>query len=597
MKIKVSDYIANFYLSKGIDKAFVLTGGCIIHVIDSIGTLKGIDYVPMLHEQSAAMAADAYARVTGKPGLIAVTSGPGATNLLTGICCSYYDSIPVIAITGQVPTNYLKQNIETRQLGFQETDVVSIFKSVTKYSKLIENAKDIRYELEKSYYIANTGRKGPVLLDICENVLFSYVNEKELNGFSIEHEKLENKFDEINTDLIYEEIVKSNRPILVLGGGVRNSVEKKELLKLVDKLSIPVMLTWGGFDLIDHNHRLFAGGFGVTSPRSGNFNIQNADLIISIGTRFDTHEIGTKPETFARNARKIVVDIDQGEINKYKDIGLKIDISVLSPADLFIDSMLLNNKYIIKENLIWREKIKEWKNRYPICTKSHIEQKKYVNPYAFFNVLEKYIPNNSVVVTDCGSNLIWTMQSLSLKNNQQVISAFNHSPMGYSMAASIGAAIAEPERTIVCIIGDGGFYINVQELAVISKHKLKIKIFVMNNHCHGIIQGTQNAWLEGRHHASSPDYGMLPDPNITKIGLSYDIKTINVDLNEKINEILNIVFSNSDPELINLHMLQENQIEPKLMHGRPIEDSHPLLSREELSSNMLIPIIDIVGKI
>ena len=588
MKVKVSDYIANFYASKGIDVAFVLTGGCIIHFIDSIAKHDRIKYIPMLHEQSAAMAADAYARISDKPGLAATTSGPGATNLLTGICCAYYDSIPLIAITGQVSAKFLKNDLPTRQFGFQETDVKSIYQSVTKYSSLVTDPQKIRFELEKSFYIANSGRKGPVLLDITEDVLFGYVEEDNLEGFTALEDEYKSNLYNNELTKIREQVINSKRPVLVLGAGATEA-SNEEVVKAAQKLGIPVLLTWGAYHLSAYLGELFCGGFGVTSPRSGNFLIQNSDLIIAIGTRFDTHEIGSNVDLFAPKAKRVVIDIDQGEIDKLKKIGFQIDLEICISSNKFIN--LINNpdfKLPSIDRNVWFQMNINWINKYPICHSSHKSQKTLVNPYYFFKKLGKVLPDRCVVVTDCGSNLIWTMQSLIPRNGQRIISAFNHSPMGYSIAGSIGAFFAKPEGPpIVCIIGDGGFQINVQELAVISRHNLNIKIFVMNNHCHGIIQGTQNAWLEGRHHAACPIDGKLPDPDVKKIANAYDINTFHLENHENIDVIFKKVFANKSPNLIDVSMLEKSQIEPKLMYGRSIEDSHPLLSREELSQNLI----------
>lgn len=587
MKIKVSDYIAKFYASKGIDTVFVLTGGCIVHMIDSLALNPDINYVPMLHEQSAAMAADGYARISGKPGLIAATSGPGATNLLTGICCSYYDSIPVIAITGQVPSGQLKRNVPTRQLGFQETDVVSIYAPVTKYSRLVEDPRRIRYELEKSFHIATTGRQGPVLLDICEDVLFAFVEEDELEGYIPSQEKRTPAISKARLQQVLDMVIEAERPIVILGGGIRQGSDVEKCRAFIEKLNLPVVLTWGAFDVIGHDHPLFAGGFGVTSGRAGNFVVQNSDFILAIGTRFDTHEIGTKAGEFARVAKRVVVDLDEGEFKKFESVGLRVDLPFLASANEFIAAMgpLLEDASP-RSTTQWRAQISDWKRRYPICTDEHRAQSSEVNPYVFFDILGKVLPPSALVVTDCGSNLIWTMQGMRIKDGQRVISAFNHSPMGYSVPAAIGAAFANPDRSVICVIGDGGFHINSQDLAIIEKHNLDIKIFVMNNHCHGIIQGTQNAWLEGRHHASDPVRGGLPDPDISLIARAYGLQTVDVHNHAEIPVLLQTVLGTRKPKLVNLHMRRENQIEPKLMFGRPIEDSHPLLPREELEFNM-----------
>ena len=539
MKVKVSDFIANFYAEKQIEVAFVLTGGCIIHFIDSLAQHDQIDYIPMLHEQSAAMAADAYARISNKVGLVATTSGPGATNLLTGICCSYYDSIPLVAITGQVSSKFLKKDLPTRQFGFQETDVKAIYESVTKYSVLVTDPEKIKYELEKSFHIANTGRKGPVLLDIAEDVLFSYVEEDNLKGFDSPNYEEKLIFENNELEIIKELLIKSKRPVLVLGGGV-SETPHEEIVRTAEKLGIPVLLTWGAFSFSSYLGKYFCGGFGVTSPRSGNFLIQNSDLIIAIGTRFDTHEIGSNVDLFAPKSKRVIIDIEQGEIDKLRKIGFQIDLGICSTSSAFIKAVN-NSEYELPkiDRSSWFEMNENWKNKYPVCHSAHKSQEKFVNPYFFFNKLQEVLPDKSVVVTDCGSNLIWTMQSLIPKNGQRIISAFNHSPMGYSIAASIGAFYAQPDGpSIVCIIGDGGFQINVQELAIINKHNLNIKIFVMNNHCHGIIQGTQNAWLDGRHNASCPNDGKLPDPDITKIAQAYNISSLNIQNHDQTKEII-----------------------------------------------------------
>ena len=591
MKIKVSDFITNFFVSKGINTAFVLTGGCIVHQIDSFAQHPEMDYIPMMHEQSAAMAADGYARISGVPGLIAVTSGPGATNLLTGICCSYYDSIPIIAITGQVSSKALKGDIPTRQLGFQETDVVSIFSAVTKYAAIVKNVSEIRFELEKCYSIATSGRKGPVVLDICEDVLFGYIDEADLLGYEL------NKAEyvlPVSSNIINEtlNLLKwSARPVLVLGAGVRYAPNQLKYIEFLETLGIPVLLTWGAYDLIAHDHKLFAGGFGVTSGRSGNFVIQNADLILAIGTRFDSHEIGSDPKKFATKARRIVVDLDEGEFVKFKQIGFIVDIPIISSVDNFIDAFSGHFEELrLCDLTAWFQKIDEWKVKYPILNEVALNQSSLINPYKFFHYLSAELQGSVNVVTDCGSNLIWTMQGYFVRPMQRVISAFNHSPMGYSLPAAIGVALACPHTQVICIIGDGGFQINVQELAIIALHKLNIKIFVMNNHCHGIIQGTQDAWLDGRHHASDPVDGKLPDADVTKISLSYGIPAQDLYDISLLPAVLQGIFSVHAPQLINVHMLKECQIAPKLMYGRSIEDSHPLLSREELENNMILDI-------
>ncbi|BEI38360.1 biosynthetic-type acetolactate synthase large subunit [Polynucleobacter sp. HIN8] len=589
--MKLSDYVADFIKNQGTTTTFVLTGGCIVHLIDSIGQHKDLVYIPMMHEQSCAMAADAYARITGKVGVALVTSGPGATNLLTGVCCSYYDSVPVLFITGQVPSSQLKRGSKSRQIGFQETDVVSIFEPVTKYSKLIEDPLDIRFELEKAFYLAREGRPGPVLLDICDDIQRADINPEMLRGYmppkllGEDHQLLNNQIQ-----LIIEMLKQADRPLLVLGAGIRTAGIINETRKLIDALKIPFTLTWGAMDICSHDHELFVGGFGVTSGRPGNFAIQNADLIIAMGTRFDSHEAGPNLKHFARGAKKVIVDLDFAEQEKYSQMGMKVDLLVTRDVRDIVRNLLDRNLPSINDSIeIWKKWISKWKKTYPICLDEYREQSELINPYVFMEKISEIVNDEEIIVTDCGSNLIWTMQGFKLKGTQRLISAFNHSPMGYSLPASIGAALANPDRQIICIIGDGGLQINIQELATIDLHKLNIKIFVLNNHGHGIIQGTQDNWLGGRYFASNPQDGLLPDPDCKKIAIAYGIKALEISNTDDLKKIIIETLNSNGPVLCNVHMLPGSQIAPKLLYGRPLEDSSPLLSREEFHSNMLIP--------
>lgn len=585
--MKVSDYIAEFLATKlGVKHVFVLTGGCIIHAIDSVARREDIRYIPVQHEQSAAMAADAYSRITGNIGVTFSTSGPGATNLLTGTCCSYYDSIPVLSITGQVPAGQLKKDSKSRQIGFQETDVVSIFESVTKYAVLIDNPARIRYELEKAVYIAKSGRPGPVLLDICDDVQRAEIDPEKLEPFIAPQERK-------NTEPLKEAwkqievlLKESKRPVVILGGGIRLAGAIEDAKKFVRGIGVPYSLTWAGMDFLPHDDPYFVGGFGVTSGRPGNFAVQNCDLLIAIGTRLDTHEAGPNLKQFARAAKKVVIDLDSSELEKYAERGMIVDLPLCADVRDFFEIANTDLREVPKEHISpWLERVSQWKCKYPICLREYDDQEN-VNPYIFMRELSKLSGNDDIILTDCGSNLIWTMQAFEMKGNQRVLSAFNHSPMGYSFPASIGAALAAG-RPVTCITGDGGFHLNVQEMATIQRHQLPVKIFVMNNHGHGIIQGTLNAWLDGRHHAASPEFG-LPDPDYDKLAKAYGVSTERIENHQELGTKIRKVLSANGPVLCQVELLPVNQIAPKLLYGRPLEDSHPLLDREEFRGNMIV---------
>jgi acetolactate synthase-1/2/3 large subunit len=519
------------------------------------------------------------------------TSGPGATNLITGVCCSYYDSIPVIIITGQVPSGQLKRSSKSRQIGFQETDVISIFEPITKYAVLIDDPKKIKYELEKAYYISKQGRPGPVILDICDDVQRAEINLEELDGFDAGHLKENNITSKVqdNINEIISSILTSKRPVFVIGAAVRLAGISSQVQEFLNSINIPYTSTWGAIDTITQEGDYYVGGFGVAGSRAGNFCVQNADLVIGFGTRLDTHVAGSNLQNFARAAKKIVIDIDVAELDKYADKGMNVDVLIEGDVKDWINYLRDNtkSKWIDTEN--WIEYIKNMKIKYPILLQEYREQDELINPYVFIYELSNICKENAIIVTDCGSNLIWTLQGFKLKKGQRIITSFNHSPMGYSLPGVIGAYCAAKEYQNICIIGDGGMQINIQELATIQKYNINAKIFIMNNHGHGIIQGTQDNWLESRYSASNTSEGGLPDPDFKKISEAYGIKAIEINDNNRLIMDLNIVLNYDGPIVCVIHMKQGAQIYPKLLIGRPLEDMSPILPRKEFLENMLIP--------
>jgi len=585
--MKLSDYVAHFLAEQGIKHVFLITGSAAVHLIDSIAKNPDIDYVCTQHEQAAAMAAEAYSRITENLGAALSTSGPGATNLITGVCCAYFDSIPAIFITGQVPRSQMKRGYAVRQLGFQETDVVSMFESTTKYAVLVDDPQSIKYELEKATYLARTGRPGPVLLDIPDDVQRAEINPDELKSFVPEEAPGLNK-PGWDIKRVLELIAESKRPVVIFGGGIKSSKAQAKAVAFAEKLGFPVALTWAAMDILPYNHPLVVGGFGVSSVRWGNFAVQNSDLILTIGTRLDTHEAGDKLKTFAREAKKIVLDIDKGELDKYKGRGMNVDIMINADAGDFFDQ--INDKLdgISQQDITgWTEKIKEWKNKYPVCPPQYFEQKEKVNPYVFMDCLSEASSEGDVIITDAGATLTWTMQAYKVKKNQKLFSAFNHSPMGYALPASIGAHYADGKNTVICIIGDGGIQMNIQELATIARHKLPIKIFLIDNRGYAIIRQTQETWLDSRYEASSLEGG-LALPDFINIARAYGIGTEVIDNHAELRGKLSKILASHDAVLCTVNLRPDEKITPKLAFGRPIEELTPPLDRKEFLENMLI---------
>ncbi|MCX6224480.1 MAG: thiamine pyrophosphate-binding protein, partial [Bacteroidia bacterium] len=408
--MKLSDYVIEFLANKGIKHAFVVTGGAAVHLIDSIAKNPKMEYICPQHEQAGAMMADAYARVTGNIGLAISTSGPGATNMLTGACGAYYDSVPVLYITGQVTTFRLKRDMGIRQLGFQETDVVDIFKPIVKYAVRVEETNQIQFELEKACHIATSGRPGPVLIDLPDNLQREDIDIGRLNKYSPKYDRQHTDLDQ-QIDQCIELINSSKRPVLILGWGVRLSKAESEINALIEKLGIPVLPTWAMSDFLPKDHLLLIGTFGTHGTRYGNFAVQNADLVISIGARLDTRAAGSPLTTFAREAKKIIIDIDQNELNKFDKLGMKAEILINADAIQFAKA--LNKKLAgmkIDRIIWWCDKISEWKKKYPICPSEYYGEKE-VNPYVFMKRLSEELSEGDVIIADTGCTLAWLMQT------------------------------------------------------------------------------------------------------------------------------------------------------------------------------------------
>ena len=489
--MKLTDYIAE-YISKIADNVFVGQGGNIIHVLDSLGKRKDINIIPSQNEQGAAIAADAYSRFNEKKiGVTATTSGPGMLNLMQGIACSFFDSIPTVHFVGAVVTNQLRKNKKIRQIGFQEMEVVDIVKPITKYAVLLKDKNMIKYELEKMLYYAKEGRQGPVLMDLPDDLQRADINPKKLKSFT-PPKRLKKKvlFEKKFLNLIKN----SKRPLIVVGHGVNLSNTKKELYKFISKTGIPFSPSWATVDLFTSEDKLNAGTFGVAATRYGNFAIQNADLLISLGCRLNTQITGSNLKSFAPNAKKIVVDIDDNEFKKTN--GLKYDLKInLNIKDFFktINPKIKNKKNYSK----WIGNFRLWKLKYPIVQQKYYRQTKKCNPYVFFRSLSEQTGKNDVLIPDASANLIWAMQSFKVKG-QKIFTALNHSPMGYSMPATIGAYSADKTKNVICTIGEGSMQMNIQERATISHFNLPIKIFVINNKGYGLIKQTQDTWLDSR---------------------------------------------------------------------------------------------------
>jgi acetolactate synthase-1/2/3 large subunit len=587
----VAEYILKFLISKNINNVFLLTGGAISFTVDAFSKNKNIKYTCVAHEQSAAMMADAYSRAGRGFGATMVTSGPGAQNLITGIACSWFDSIPVIHISGQVNKFELSSNNKTttkvRQIGFQETDIVSMVKPITKFAYQIKNPEEIRYILEKSFYIATHGRPGPVLIDIPMNFQKEKINLKNIRFFKEPKPVMNNIKIENYIYRIKELLKKSKRPILIVGGGIRISKALDELYKFLKNINIPIVTTWTGLDIIDYKHNNYLGTIGVYGSRAANFAVQNSDLVLNFGSRLDTRVTGGRPNTFARSAKIISVDIDKYELNKKRGLNVYLKINL----DLKYFLSLINSKFIKFNYLVnkdWENICQKWKLDYPNVIKLYYKQKKYVNPYCIFEKLSNRLNNKDIIIGDTGANLTWAIQSFKIKVGQRFFSAYGNSPMGYSLPAALGASLANKKKRIICITGDAGLQINIQELQTMVANSIPIKIFVINNQGYGIIKQFQELYLKKKYEATTPRNGVT-NPDFEKISKAYNINYNEINNNREIDKILTKVLKSKKSEFVNIFVNPNQQIIPKLQFGRPIEDLSPLLPRIEFNRNMIIP--------
>jgi len=585
--MKVTDYTLEHLKREGVNHAFLVTGGAITPMIDAFDKDKNLEFICTTQEQGAAMAAEAYSRITGNLGVAMATSGPGATNLITGIACAYFDSIPTLYLTGQVNTYESSDENGPRQIGFQETDIVNIVKPITKYATKIDDPAQIRYELEKAIYIAKSGRPGPVLLDMPMNVQRMEIHEENLEPYRISEREIDYELLDSKVDQTIELIKNAERPIVILGAGVRLGGAQERTRDLVEKLGIPVALSWGAMDILPYDHPLFAEGFGVSQNRAGNLAVQNSDLIISLGSRLDTRQTGGRPETFARGAKKVILDVDGAEL--YKGRGVKIDVDINYDIKDFLDNIDGKIPRINTGDLSgWKSKITDWKERYPICLPEYFNQKDKVNPYAFMDALSDESGEGDIIITDAGGNLTWTMQGWKVKEGQRLFSAFGNSPMAYSLPASIGASIASNNGPVTCIIGDGGLKMNINELETIVRHNLPIKTFLMNNHEYGIIKQFQDILFESRYKATCLEGG-LGDPDLLAVGRAYGMQTNQINNHEEMSQKIREVLNSDGPVLCSVELKHGEKIVPKLEFGNPIEDPSPLLDREEFEENMIVP--------
>jgi acetolactate synthase-1/2/3 large subunit len=586
--MKLSDYVIDFLARRGVTHVFGVSGGAAVHLFDSAARHPNLDYVCPQHEQTAAMAADGYARVSGQLGVAITTSGPGATNLLTGVCCSFYDSIPTMMITGQVATHRLKGNRQVRQVGFQETDVMSIYGSVTKYACQIRDPGTIRYELEKAYHLAFEGRPGTVLIDLPDDLQRAEVDPATMPAFDpAPHPALRGLEDDI--DSLLSLLSTASRPVLVLGGGLKTPRIGPELDELMETLNIPVLLTWAGLDLLAADHPLRIGPFGVYGPRLGNFAVQNADFILCLGSRLSQNLTGGLLPSFARAATIAMVDVSKGEMDKFDGRGIRIALRIEARLREFISALLQRLQgYRAPSYAAWTARLTHWRVALPADRPAPPpDAAGFVDAYDLIGELSRALPEDDTIFVDTGGNLTWTCNGLQLSRDQRLFSAWNNTPMGYALPAAIGAAFHDPARPLTCITGDGGLMLCLGELATVARHRLPIRILLFNNHGHGIQKQTLETWLDA-HYVGTDEASGLAFADFPRVAAAMGLPTVTIDRGSAMSDTLQAVYSAPGPVLCNIEINPAQKLYPVLKFGAPLEQQMPLLPREKIEAEMLI---------
>lgn len=558
-----AEYIAAFLARAGVTEVFTLNGGACAFVTDAVARHPTLHCRPVRHEQAGAMAADGVWRASRRLAATVVTSGPGATNLLTGIACSWFDSIPAFHITGQVPLHESRRypGLALRQRGFQEARIVDMAKHVVKYAVQVTSVNELRRELAKAHAIALSPRMGPVLIDVPMDV-----QQAEIDGdillpeLESEPQPVERIASELNATL-----AGARRPIVLWGAGVGLAGVETETADWLKRTGLPFVVSWNGLSSFDHGHPGFVGPIGVYGSRAANFAIQNADTVIALGSRLDNRQRSSDPRMFAAGAQIHTFDIDESELGKSHADGYRA-----TRLDLRCAPQVFANVAVQRPDPDWQEYLAALKLQFGGRETRNLPEN---DPYTIVQRFNEVLDDDAVIVADTGAALCWLFQTFRVKRHS-VFTAGGNSPMGYALPAAIGAKLAAPHRQVVCYTGDGGLQVNLQELQTIRDFGLNIPILVMNNLGYGIIRQFQDTYLCGRHLGSASDC-TAPDLQLISRAYGFEYRQIKIA-----DEITPALFRNGHA-LIEAVIDPESIVAPKLEMGRPINDQWPYLTDQE----------------
>ena len=609
MKQRLADYVADFLVNHGVSDCFSVVGGGAMHLNDALGHKEGLKVTYNHHEQASAIAAEAYARLDNKIAALCVTTGPGGTNAITGVLGGWLDSIPMFVLSGQVRydttaryTSQFTDGLPLRAVGDQEYDIVKSVEHMTKYAVMLENPNDIRYVLEKAWHLATTGRPGPVWVDIPVNFQGGFIETDGLVGYDpAEDEKqLPSKVSDEVIKTVLEKIKNAKRPVFHAGYGIRLSGRYEVFKEVAEKLNIPVVTYWNAIDLIETDNPLYCGRAGNMGDRPGNFAIQNADLILAVGTRISIRQVGYNWKTWAREAEVIMVDIDPAEMKKHT---IHVDMPIWADAKDFLDKINSSVDEKVNNNQDWLNTCQAWKKKYPVVLERHRQENgKTANVYAFIDYLSSQLPENTLTAVSNGACCVVGSQAYVIKKGSRFANNSAVASMGYGLPAAIGTCIGGGRKDTICLEGDGSIMMNLQELQTVLTNKLPIKIFLINNNGYHSIRITQtNLFSNHCKVGIGEESGDLSFPQFKKIAEAFGYPYFSASSNAEMQKAVQDTLNTSGPVFCEIFTDTEQVWEPKSSTKRledgtlvspPLEDLAPFLPREELEKIMFIPLID-----
>jgi len=587
----LSDYVIRFLADRDIRDLFLVSGGGIMYLLDSVGRNPDIHYYCNYHEQACVASAEGYARVRNGVGGCLVTTGPGAANAISAIPAAWVDSVPLIVICGQNKRELVGDYDKVRQLGPQEANVVGMAKPVTKYAKSIHDPNTIRYELEFAFHQATSGRPGPVLLEIPVDVQGAEIDSEKLEGFTAPRAPSAAAELKAQAANLLAQIRTAKRPLLICGNGIHRAKAQTSLLRLLDLLHVPVVVPLTAKDVIYEDHPMNIGVFGTAGQRRANFALQNSDCIVAIGSGLNSQKVGFNVQGFAPKAKKIIVDIDR---NQLENQIINPDIAIEADAALLLEQMIsLLEVQPYSAPKKWLNACARWKERYPMLMDDYFTDKEHVNSYVFHDRLAGILTSDDVVVTGNALDTTSYFQSFRVKKGQRTFNS-GWGAMGWCLPMAIGACIGHGRKRTICVTGDGSFQFNSQELLTIQHYNLPVKIFVFNNKGYSNIRGTQENFFQGRYVAVDPPSGVAT-PNFSKLAEAYGFGYCSIKNHVDLESGVRCALGKDGPVLCEVNISPSQRIFPKAsafkrpdgtFESRPLEDMAPFLSREEIRENM-----------